>query len=470
MNKLISSTFVILLFSLRIYAQFGSTGLVDAKSTAMAKSYTAASNGIYSIGVNPANLASSDSPFLQFSTVLPLPSISSIAGTDFMTINDFNYYFGGVNGNPRYLSQTDKERLNALFNNGGFVRLNASINWLSVALKINDKVGAIAFSINDVAAGKFTFPQAIVDIALNGNTIGKTYNLNDANISAWWIRDYSLSYARHLDLLKQYFDEVNAGVTLKIVQGFAYAGTEQINTNLSFANDYSISGSSDLSAVSSFSNVFNVKYDFDSTSQQTNFSPFPSPAGTGFGFDIGFSAKRHFWRFGLSITDIGSINWDNHAAQFTASGNVYLNDITNKTQVDSLKDQVFGKSKSISSFTTSLPTSLRLGASYFFDKRHNPIPGTLLLAADYNQGFNNMPGNSVNPRISVGGEWKPMDWIPYIRTGFSFGGNFGFHWAFGLGFRADMLEFNIATTDLQTLIAPNSSKYISVSIGSSWNL
>ncbi len=81
-----------------------------------------------------------------------------------------------------------------------------------------------------------------------------------------------------------------------------------------------------------------------------------------------------------------------------------------------------------------------------------------------------MPGNSVNPRISVGGEWKPMDWIPYIRTGFSFGGNFGFHWAFGLGFRADMLEFNIATTDLQTLIAPNSSKYISVSIGSSWNL
>ena len=61
-----------------------------------------------------------------------------------------------------------------------------------------------------------------------------------------------------------------------------------------------------------------------------------------------------------------------------------------------------------------------------------------------------------------------MDWIPYIRTGFSFGGLLGFHWGFGLGINAGFLEFNIGTLDLQSLVAPQTGKDFSIALDSIW--
>lgn len=470
MKNLFYITLIVLFFSFAGYSQIGSVGSTNAKSTGMAKTYNAITEGVYALGINPANLMNGDDHSIQIGTLLPFPQVSLRGGTSFMSIDDLNYYFGGVNGQSRYLTDADKQRFNNLFKDGGFTALNANINILSITYKRDEKIGAFGFSINDVAAGKFTFPQALVDFALNGNPIGKEYNLSDAKANAWWIRNYSLTYARNFNLFKRFFDQFSAGVSIKLVQGYAYAGTEKVNTQLSTAMDYTINGTADFKAVSAFSENFGVKYDFDSTEHNNNFSPFPSPAGSGLGIDLGISLVRKSWRFALSVTDIGSINWTKNTAQFIASGNINVNDITNKEQTDSLRDKITGKAEPISSFSTSLPTALRLGTAYYFDKNHNPIPGTLFLAFDYNQGFNNMPGNSTIPRLSLGADWKPGNWIPFIRSGLSFGGGFGFHWGFGLGINAGILDLDIGTSDLQTFLAPNASKYISVAIGSRWKL
>jgi hypothetical protein len=98
----------------------------------------------------------------------------------------------------------------------------------------------------------------------------------------------------------------------------------------------------------------------------------------------------------------------------------------------------------------------------------NKFPGTFLFAFDYNQGLNNEPGNSLNPRFSFGIEWKPLDWIPYIRSGVSFGGLLGFHWGLGLGIDAGFLEFNIGTLDLQSVLVPEKGKYFSIALDSVW--
>ena len=119
------------------------------------------------------------------------------------------------------------------------------------------------------------------------------------------------------------------------------------------------------------------------------------------------------------------------------------------------------------SFSTNLPTALRLGASNKFNFGANSWSGTLLLAMDINQGFNDMPGNSQKTRVSIGAEWKPMDWIPFIRTGFSIGGLTGFQWGLGLGVDAGTLEFNLSTST-QSLISPNSAKFFSVAFNSRW--
>ncbi len=469
MKNLFITTLVLIIAASSTFAQFGSVGAVEARSMGMAKTYNATSRGVMSIGINPANLIYNKPNDFELATVLPLPMVTLRSGTDFMSIDEVNYYFGGVDGKARILTADDKKNFNDLFKDGGFIFMNIATRLLTVSYNSTPDIGAFAFSINDVVGGKFYFPQALVDIALTGNPTGKTYDFNDADGKAWWLRNYSLSYAREIPEIPQsIFDKIGAGITLKLVQGFAYAGVEHSNTNLTTGTGNAITGTADFLSYTAFSEDFGVKYDFDSVETKSNMGLFPSTAGSGFGIDIGFTAAMDKWNFALAITDIGSITWKNHTAQFSATGDLYIDDFTDQDQLDTLKEKITGKAAPIGEFSTSLATAFRMGASYMFDVEDDVIPGTLLLALDYNQGFNDLPGNSKSPRFSIGTEWKPMDYIPYVRMGFSFGGADGFNWGFGLGFDAGIVEFNLATSDFQAFVAPNSAKYISVAMGSRW--
>ena len=460
---------IILSLSIASFAQYGSSGTVEARSMGMAKTYNSISKGILAIGINPANLISTDENRIEFSTILPLPYVSVKTGTSFLSIQDFNYYFGGENGKARLLTENDKQNFNKLFENGGLLFGNASTNIFSFRLRSNN-IGTFAFSITDFAGAKVNIPQALADFALTGNPINKVYNLDDANIKAWWIRNYSLSYARNINFLKPAsFENITAGISIKLVHGYSYIGTERVNTSLQTNSSAEINGSSDMLAYSAFSSQLGVKYDFDSTESHSNFSPFPQPAGTGIGFDLGINFKfNEKLNFSLAVTDIGKINWNKNAAEFSSFGSIYVDSFSDQNQIDSLNDQITGSGKHIEGFTTSLPTALRFGSSLLLDNQNDFIPGSLLLAFDFNQGFNELPGNTLRSRFSIGTEWKPGNWMPYIRTGFSVGGVDGFNWAFGLGADAGIVAFDFATSDMQAVVAPNSAKYISVAFGSRW--
>ncbi len=472
MKNYIAFIILALSFSGLNYAQYGSSGGVDARSMGFAKTYNSTTKGVYSIGINPANLVYSQNHSIEISSVLPLPFISLRTGTNFASINDINYFFGKVNGQSRYLNNADKQRFNDLFNNGGLILANIGMSLLSFSYKAGPDIGAFAFSINDAVAGRVNIPKALIEIGLNGNPVGKEYDLSDGQAKAWWIRDYSLSYAKNLkNVFSNIFNKFSAGVTFKYVNGFAYVSTDPISTTLTTEANGTISGTAGYRAITSFSDNFGVKYDFDknTSNSSSNFSLFPTPSGSGYGLDIGFAGSiDHTWRFGFAVTDIGNIKWTKNDAQFTAEGKITFTDITDKTQTNNFNDKITGVSSRLAEFTTDLPTALRMGASYYLDKEHSPISGTLLLAIDYNQGLNDLPGNSKSPRFSLGAEWKPGDWIPYLRTGLSFGGRFGFHWAAGIGIDAGIVEFNLSTSSFQAVVAPNSSRYISIAFGSLW--
>jgi len=171
---------------------------------------------------------------------------------------------------------------------------------------------------------------------MSGNPLGSNYNFDDARINAWWIRDYSLSYARELPTdFQSIFSSLAAGVTIKYVQGFAFAQSMQTTGNsitTNSAND-DITLSTNYSIQSAFSDNFNVKYNYanspnDSTNSNNNNSnvgPFPTPAGTGMGFDLGLNGSiGDTWKFALAITDIGSINWDKMLPLLLLPGNIHL--------------------------------------------------------------------------------------------------------------------------------------------------
>lgn len=452
------------------FPQFGSSGTVDARSIGLAKTYTSTATGIYSIGINPANLSRMEEGEVELSTIIPLPFISFHSGTDFLSVNQLNYYFGGVNGKARVLTETDKKNFNDLFSDGGFVFANFSTTLFSFAWKPGIEEGIFAFSISDFAGGNFTVPQAIVDLGLNGNQPEKKYDFNDEKFKSWWIRNYGISYSREFQLEPEnWLRSISAGISFKLVHGYYYAGIEKINSNLATGTYNVIQGSADMLGYSAFADGFGVKYDFDSLDHEANFSLFMPPAGKGLGFDFGLSfLLEDNLFFSLALTDIGSINWTKNAAKFKAVGEFLIDDLTNQLQLDSLKDKFTGNAERIESFSTGLPTALRLGFAYFLNDEENFLPGTLLLGLDYNQGFNDLPGNSKTSRISFGFEWKPADWIPYFRSGISLGGTDGFAWAFGLGMYAGIIEFNFATSYFQTIVSPNSTKQISFAVGSKW--
>lgn len=467
-----------LLLTLTIFAQAGgSVGTSDARSVGMAKTYTAASRGVFSIGHNPANLMLSDDNHFEMTTVLPLPNLRIRTGTDFLSIEDYNYFFGGVEQpdgsvDGRQLTDSDKDRLKNLFKDGGFFVADFSTSVLSISYKASDKIGAFAFGINDIAAFEMNFPEEFIHLALDGNTPGRIYNFNDADMKGWWHRNFSLTYARDLsEIPQEIFKKISAGITFKYVQGFSYAGIDHIKSTFETGDGNQLITHGDLLAYAAFSPDMNVKYDFDSTDteEEGSFTPFPKPAGTGLGFDFGLSAQLNdIWSFGLAVTDIGNIKWDQNVARFTSNQAFYLTDITDDDQLDSLGKSFVGEGEYIDHISTEMPTAFRMGVAFQLDKLVGSFPGQMLVALDYNQGFNNQPRNSKKPRFSMGLEWKPMDWIPYIRTGVSVGGRDSFGWALGLGIDAGILDFNFATPDFHYLLMANNAKRVALSLDTRW--
>jgi hypothetical protein len=466
MNRIII-VFLVLITAPIMQAQIGSSGLSDARSTGMAGTYNAVSKGSYAFGINPANIIMNDlRGDLLF--ILPFPQVSLSSSTSFMTLNDFNYYFGGLNGESRFLTTEDKDRFYNFFDNGGEGSFGLTVNLIAFTFSLPERGGALGFAITDAAAGSFMIPQSAIDIPLKGNLINKIYSFDETRFKTWWIRNYSLTYARELPELKQsVFKNLTAGVSLKLVHGYAYAGTEQVNGFVVTSERRVISGRADYLAYSSLSDDIGLDYTFDEINDyRSNLQIFPSPAGTGYGIDLGLSASYNLWNFSLAVTDIGAINWKKRTAMFAAENDIYLDDLANKDQRDSIIRLVEGQGRYIDGFSTSLPLALRAGASYSLADQ-KAIPGKLILAFDFNQGFNDLPGNSINPRLSFAGDWQPLDWS-FIRMGFTFGGLESFSWAAGLGFVYGIMELNFATNNAAALPSPNSSKRLSFAVNSRW--
>ncbi len=445
-------------------AQMGSIGSADARSMAMGKTYNAISTNVFSIGINPSNLAIASDNSLSFNTILPIPYLSLGAGTNFLDLQNLNYYSG------RDLSDNDKQNLNSLFKNGGLVCTNASINLFSISYNVNKNIGAFAVSMKDIVEGEFKFPHGITDLLFNGNQVNQEYNINDASVKSSWLREYSISYAREIlnwDLKGQ--DKLYAGVSLKLVNGFYYVRNRKINSYIQTGNYDQINLYANNNIIGACSNDLVQKNSSDSVNRSVNAGPFPSPAGTGYGVDLGVNTSLNkVWNISLAVTDIGKVNWKENTVFINYTGQYAVTDLSQSNLQDSLSNKFKETKDSTGSFSTGLPTAVRVGASYFLNLNRNKFPGTFLFAFDYNQGLNDEPGNSLNPRFSFGTEWKPMDWIPYVRTGFSFGGLLGFHWGFGLGIDTGLLEFNIGTLDLQSLVAPQKGKYFSIAFDSVW--
>ncbi|MBK7105889.1 MAG: hypothetical protein IPH62_11455 [Ignavibacteriae bacterium] len=478
MKNLINILTLTLIISSGNFAQgFGSYGSVDAKNISLAGTNAISATGVYAIGVNPANLVLEQEHSIEISTVLPFPNLNISAGNDFITLDDYQYYFTGEeNGSGqiigKYLDDAEKNKFLGLFENGSMINSNFGTTIFSASIYPSKELGAFAFSIQDWVSANVSLPKQIFELVLFGNETEKVFDLQDMDLKSWYLRNYTLSYAKDLSFLfPDAFKSFSAGITLKMVHGFFYAGVDEINTTLQTLNNYNIQVNGDSKMLMAASPSFGIKYDFedDDVEKEKNIGLFNKPAGTGFGVDLGFHSElNNAWSIAFALTDLGSINWNKEAIEYSSSASYLLEDITDETLLDSLGEAITGEGKFINEFSTSLATAMKIGVGLKVDKfLKGNFPGKLLVEFNYHQGFNEMPSNSLEPRFSLGSQWSPWNWFN-VRSGVSVGGFDGFNWAFGLGFNSGLIDFDFATSYVHSLFDGNNAKRLGFAMSSRW--
>jgi hypothetical protein len=350
----------------------------------------------------------------------------------------------------------------------GLAETHTDLDLRLIGLTIhNDWLGDIAFTITDRASINLDLPKDYLQVAFFGfDSLGSSYDVSGTNVRAWYIRDYALSYARRIPQV-HFIDDFAAGITLKIVHGYGVTITDKFNGtfgNMLPNGSHVIYGNFDSRILHS-----NTP---DITEDSAKYSAFPSPAGKGFGIDIGMTGEiaRNI-RVGFSITDIGSINWTENTKQTYANTSFTSTNPGNEQENKQIKDGFKGKDTTTDAFSTSLPTMMRLGAAFQADALPflSFLPGEMLIMAQYEQGFNLSPGNTTRARFSLGTELRPLSWIP-LRTGISIGGVDRFNWAAGFGFDFGFFNLNIGTENINLLFSPKSYNQFSAGVEMIWRM
>jgi hypothetical protein len=468
----------------------------------MARTYVS-SRGLEAVGTNPANLvlphrgkgvqytlstpaSQGDSsaqsqdkqqydgrwetpPGLTFTIV---PPIGLSVGSDFVNYDIYKQYFEGVDdgtGNRigKYLSDEDKNRIMDVFPNGlAETHSDVDVRLLGITIH-NDHIGDLAFTITDRVSMNLDLPKDYVRFAFFGlDSLGSYYDISGTNVRAWYIRDYAISYARRFPDV-HFIKDFAAGITLKIVQGYGVAITDKFNGtfgNMLPDGTHVLYGTFDSRIM--HANTPDINQD------SVKITPFPSPAGKGFGFDIGFIGElaRNI-RVGFSITDIGSINWTENTKQTYANTSFISTNPGDTIENQRIKDGFEGKDTTADMFSTTLPTVMRVGAAFQADALPflSFLPGEMLIMAQYEQGFNLSPGNTTRARFSLGTELRPLSWFP-LRTGISIGGVDRFNWAAGFGFDFSVFNLNVGTENLNILFSPKSFNQLSAGVQMIWRM
>lgn len=428
----------------------------NARSISMANSGVSTARGVDALGLNPGAIKLPKGKNVS----IGLFPVGVYAGTDFLDMETYNKYFTGIdNGTGQrigyYLDEADKQALLGKFDDGnGHFATNVSLSMFGSV--VTTPIGSIAFGIRDRISATMTIPRDYAEVILFGNTPGKTFDFSETSFHAWWIRDYNLSLAHTFSL--PFVKSFSAGVTAKLVRGFGYFGTKSFQGSLTTDPDsFVITGNANLLA-----NYAGTEF-FSQLDNPFAFQLFPEPVGHGLGFDIGFLAELYFgFTVGISVTDIGSITWDRNASEIRGVEKITLSDLTQSDVFSTIEDMVKDKETPISSFTTMLPTTLHIGASY---SRGALVRGDdrIVLAASLRQGFNSMPGTSTTPRVSFGAEWELIPSVP-LRGGVALGGYMTTAYAVGIGFHIEKFTLNIGTDNLGFILS-NRASAASVAIG-----
>ncbi|WP_159021353.1 DUF5723 family protein [Formosa sp. L2A11] len=394
--------------------------------------------GIHSVIYNPATSVDS-----KIKLDINILSFSSFAASDYygITLNDL------VNSENLLGSDQDTETFPKSKNNF-FVNLNVMGPSVMFNIDKNNSVALISRVRSFVNINKIN--GELFDKIKNDFDETEDFNFeNDeftGSIHAW--TELGISYGRVL--LNTNNHKIKGGITLKYLQGIgsAFMSTDRMQGNYdASANTLETKGNLAYGITGDF-DIENLKYE---------------NLGTGFGADIGFTYEwsqnnsldnipaGYKFKIGLSVTDIGSINYKD-----TEISNYDLNETINPDEfdIDNL-DDLYDYTSVIKNAKIKLPTAVHLQADYNIAERFYIAAQADFSIAESDQAQTSNSLNSVifTPRFEI------KRFSLYLPLGFREYAGF----ASGFGLRAGPVTLG-SSSIISNLIA-NTSKSADVYIG-----
>ena len=431
----------------------------NIRGMAMARTFVATSRGIDAVGINPANLALPDSGTVTVS-IIPF---GAHAGSDFLDYDLYTSYFTGIETDSgrvaRYMNESDKRRVLEAFEDAtGRVSADVEATVVGISYRLG-RTGALALTVKEQIYAFADLPRDYVEFIFNGNPTGTKYEFGGTEARVSWTREFALSFGANIPGVS-FLPSFAVGLGAKLLKGYGFYEIQRFDTSLKTSVNATLTGVIDFLSRS-------AGEDPTRNRSLNAYSFFPQPAGTGYGLDLGIAgAFNDYLSFGISVTDIGTINWTKDTRETYADTTIVVDDPLQELQRDAIEDIVKGRKRSVESFSTPLPTSFRVGFALVVNNlpTFEKMPGELLVGLDYNQGFEETAITTTNPRVSLGVEYKPLPWLP-LRSGFSFGGTDGVNLALGFGINAGVFDFELASENITWLFAPRSFSHGSVAAG-----
>lgn len=377
--------------------------------------------GVQSVLFNPASIVDS-----RFKTDINLFSISGAVENDLYGVKLFDVYKDGYD----FESQSKVSAKNA--NNG---LANFDIMGPSFMFNIAPKHSLAVFTRARSVSNIRKINGYLIDQVKDGldQSDSFNYNLGSPNAASHSWGELGISYAAVLFQKDQHF--LKGGLTAKYLQGGVNAYVHGKNVNVAYVEnsadpkegslisngEVTVGGSQDWEA--------NDDYEFDSKSR-------------GFGFDFGlvyewrpdydqYDLKRakpadnnfrdlnkYKLRFGLSVTDIGSINYKNSKVDtYNVNGVVTQQMIDDAEDLYDFLNEHYTKTSTSKGVKTNLPTAIRADADWnMYNKFYLNLNGDInLVSGSKLNGYGIADRVTLTPRYES--RWfsfyLPMTYMEY---------------------------------------------------------
>lgn len=477
-------------------ALFAQSRHYSSQSLAMGSGGTAYVTGFNANFINPANLMLDT---YKAKNTFGVMGIGFKAGGDLANVAVYNKY---LTTGELIAGETRVNMLNEWFgeNSDNVRELSSTFSMSPIGLSHRGRKQAFSLASRVRLTQDFSINKGLAELVTYGldGDVFSTPTPIDFNHRMVAFGEISLGYAMEFDFIK--IPDLPFAKNIQLFVGAApkylYGG---YTTNLDFNSTLQIERATqnnpftvthtfnyNLQTIGELSNqlqAYEAAYNLDKNAKFGDYVDYEGDdlgeaQATGWGLDMGatlqmdvsslpiplFAGKKKILRVSMSVTDLGSLSFDQDASNVYANGEFSYVGAQDGDQVgdffdnlgDSLQSDVYGNfdAEIIGSVDYNLPSMYNFGASLEM--------GKLLLAMDYGIGFNNNGINSDRSVMNLGAQYRLLGFIP-LRVGTRIGGYSSASYSAGFGLDFSFLEFTVGASTVA-----NSTKH-GTAAGVAWS-